>query len=295
MKIRGTTVTTPIARHAVTDDTCVSQKPWSSKNTVDNLCPAFTKSGDVVLCQPVAGYPLEVITQIPATEDGVTSLTLNRAGRNLLKTSYAGGTIRGITCTANDDGTYTFNGTATNDASFDIFIGSSKTNVPMFREGMALSGCPEGGGDDTYFMFLPYVAYYDKGSGLSVKYNAGHAKNWTSAVRITIKAGQTVENLVFKPQITAGRTIYPFEPYEGEEKTVTFDAPVYGGTYNWTTGVLTDENGQVHFFAPQTITSGDGVNSLYSRNCEIEVNGRSDLTAVINEIKNAIIAAGSGI
>lgn len=253
-------------------------------HSVQTLCPAFTKSGDVILCQPVAGYPLEVITHIPATEDGVTSLTLNRAGRNLLKTTYSGGTIRGITCTANDDGTYTFNGTATADTNFDVFTGTSKTNIPMFREGMALSGCPEGGSASTYYLCLPYVGYYDYGRGMSVVYNAGHAKTWTSVVRITIKAGQTVENLVFKPQITAGRTLYPFEPYEGEEKTVTFDVPVYGGTYNWTTGVLTDENGQTHFLAPQTITGGDGTNSLYSRNCEIEVNGRADVKAILEKL-----------
>ena len=60
MKIRGTTITTPIARSAVADDKSVSNKPWSSKNTVDKLCPTFTESGSVVTCEPVEGYPLEV-------------------------------------------------------------------------------------------------------------------------------------------------------------------------------------------------------------------------------------------
>jgi len=249
-------------------------------HSVQTLCPAFTKSGDVVLCQPVAGYPLEVITHIPTSDAGVTSISVNRAGRNLLKSTYAGGSGNGITCTPNGDGTFTFNGTATADANFDL----KNYFVPMFREGMALSGCPEGGSASTYYLCLPYVGYYDYGRGMSVVYNAGHAKTWTSVVRITIKAGQTVENLVFKPQITAGRTLYPFEPYEGEEKTVTFDVPVYGGTYNWTTGVLTDENGQTHFLAPQTITGGDGTNSLYSRNCEIEVNGRADVKAILEKL-----------
>lgn len=60
MKVRGTTLTTPIARHAIPDDSAVSSKPWSSQNTVDKLCPAFTESGAVVTCEPVDGYPLEV-------------------------------------------------------------------------------------------------------------------------------------------------------------------------------------------------------------------------------------------
>ena len=64
MKIRGTTITTPIARSAVADDKSVSNKPWSSKNTVDKLCPTFTESGSVVVCEPVEGYPLEVVSHI---------------------------------------------------------------------------------------------------------------------------------------------------------------------------------------------------------------------------------------
>lgn len=57
MKIRGTTVTTPLARHAVTDDTCVSKKPWSSENTVDKLGIVTSISGDggveITDCIPV--------------------------------------------------------------------------------------------------------------------------------------------------------------------------------------------------------------------------------------------------
>lgn len=63
MKIRGTTLTTPIARHAIPDDSAVSSKPWSSQNTVDKLCPSFTESGAAVTCEPVDGYPLEVAWQ----------------------------------------------------------------------------------------------------------------------------------------------------------------------------------------------------------------------------------------
>ena len=60
MKIQGTTINTPLARTAVVKDDIVSGKPWSSKNTIDKLCPTFTESGAVVTCEPVEGYPLEV-------------------------------------------------------------------------------------------------------------------------------------------------------------------------------------------------------------------------------------------
>ena len=42
------------------DDTKCGDYAWSSKNTVDKLCPTFTESGAVVNCEPVEGYPLEV-------------------------------------------------------------------------------------------------------------------------------------------------------------------------------------------------------------------------------------------
>lgn len=44
------------------DDTAVGDDVWSSKNTVDKLCPSFTESGAVVICEPVEGYPLSVVT-----------------------------------------------------------------------------------------------------------------------------------------------------------------------------------------------------------------------------------------
>lgn len=45
------------------DDTKVGADAWSSKNTVDKLCPVFEKSGILVQCEPVEGYPLTIDTQ----------------------------------------------------------------------------------------------------------------------------------------------------------------------------------------------------------------------------------------
>ena len=70
MKIRGTTVATPISRKAVTNDTSVSKAPWSSKNTVDRLCPAFEVNGSTVTCKPVEGYPLSVVNKIDLVQEG---------------------------------------------------------------------------------------------------------------------------------------------------------------------------------------------------------------------------------
>lgn len=79
MKIRGTAITTPVKPEAVVDDENICQKPWSSKNTVERLCPSFTESGAVVQCQPVEGYPLEVVSTIDYKGDYWESITLTQS------------------------------------------------------------------------------------------------------------------------------------------------------------------------------------------------------------------------
>ena len=81
-KIRGNTVGTPIARKAVTDDKAVSQRAWSSKHTIDMLCPYFEEKGKIVQCEPIEGYPLSV-----TAEDGATTIT--RSGKNLIDYTQA--------------------------------------------------------------------------------------------------------------------------------------------------------------------------------------------------------------
>lgn len=66
----------------VVDDTGIGKYPWSSKNTVDKLCPAFEENGDVVQCEPVEGYPLSV-----TAEDGATIIT--RSGKNMIDYTQA--------------------------------------------------------------------------------------------------------------------------------------------------------------------------------------------------------------
>lgn len=52
------------------DDTAVDGKPWTSKKTVDTLCPPLDKSGNPVICYPVAGYPLGVMVSWTPTQEG---------------------------------------------------------------------------------------------------------------------------------------------------------------------------------------------------------------------------------
>ena len=77
LTVNGVTyaVTDPTAPRI--DDTVLGDAPWSAKKIVDTLCPAFTKTGAIVTCTPVEGYPLAV----------QADSTVTRCGKNLLDLS----------------------------------------------------------------------------------------------------------------------------------------------------------------------------------------------------------------
>lgn len=64
------------------DDTTVGSDAWSSKKTVDTLCPDFTESGYAVRREIVEGYPLTVVASEEATK-------ITRCGKNIFDISTA--------------------------------------------------------------------------------------------------------------------------------------------------------------------------------------------------------------
>ena len=85
-------------QRAYPDNSTIGENPWSSKNIVDMLCPPIEKSGNPVVCYPVAGYqlgvkakwePMQEGTGTPSPENirpikGLGSVTVTRCGENLL-------------------------------------------------------------------------------------------------------------------------------------------------------------------------------------------------------------------
>lgn len=66
-----------LEKKAEIDDTTVGSDAWSSKKTVDTLCPDFTESGAAVRREIVEGYPLTVVASEEATK-------ITRCGKNLI-------------------------------------------------------------------------------------------------------------------------------------------------------------------------------------------------------------------
>lgn len=141
--------------------------------------------------------------------------TVKIVGKNLLNPTLQTTTRNGVTCTANGDGTYTLNGTATTITTFDI---AQDVSCSSFR----LVGCPVGGVHDASYELQArtnnLIYGYDTGDGKNIKADENFF------IRIRINAGTTCNNLIFKPMIVDAEK-YPdatyddFEPYR--EQTVT--------------------------------------------------------------------------
>ena len=140
------------------------------------------------------------------------------SGKNLLNATLQTTTQNGVTCTANGDGTYTINGTATSDTLFHIgyFIFEKDTKYKIV-------GCPQGGSLNTLYRLDGSLnANSDTGNGI-VYSGDGNKRN----ARIVVFNGARVNNLLFKPMITTDLTATydDFEPYTGGQPSPSPDYP----------------------------------------------------------------------
>lgn len=160
-------------------------------------------------------------------------------GKNLLPAKLFPSKTNGVTRTANADGTYVFNGTATGKASF---FSDGKLNLDGI---VKLVGCPPGGSIATYSIVLPAVAR-DTGNGAQTK----NLKNYKDRAVIEIGAGYTCKNLVFRPMVTRD-LIATYDDYSPYREPVVFPVPEAVRElpgYGWSAGsvantVEREENG----------------------------------------------------
>lgn len=142
-------------------------------------------------------------------------------GKNLLSSTLGTVTINGITCTANSDGTYTLNGTASANAVFNLgsvtFTGDTKYKI---------CGCPQGGGVAERYHIEPHEStneQRDIGNGVIYSLPNDESK----IIYIVVFNGFTANNLLFKPMITTDltATYNDFEPYTGGQPSPSPDYP----------------------------------------------------------------------
>jgi hypothetical protein len=172
---------------------------------------------------------------------------IKSCGKNLVTPTYATITLNGITCTNNGDGTYTFNGTATDSIFFNINKNISinkgtKYKVVCFKDEDYIQNkiisCVRRVDTTAEYVF-------DNGTFVS---NTENCWLW---IRIT--KGVTVSNLVAKPMITTDldATYDDFEPYK-DGGTVHIDSttefPLLGlKSFDGETNIISPGNVEVTY------------------------------------------------
>lgn len=183
-------------------------------------------------------------------------------GLNLINCTPKTTTINGITMVNNGDGTYTVNGTATDE--FDIALAPYTTKQNIYY---TLSGCPSGGSKTTYYLD-PRGYEYDTGRGTTI---INPNQDFSNYIRIVIKKDVTVNNLLFKPMFNEGQTAQPFEPYTGGKPSPSPDYPQEIKAVSKLSGVMSGKNLLKPYGSyPKT---GKGI-TLNLMNDGIHVNGK---------------------
>ena len=138
-------------------------------------------------------------------------LVLSNATRNLLNPTLATTTQNGITCTNNGDGTYTFNGTATDNVFFDI-----NRNIPINKGTKYKVVCFK---DEDYIPNKIRSCVRRVDTNTEYVFNNGSFVSETENCWLLVKIAKdvTVSNLVAKPMITTdlNATYDDFIPYSG--------------------------------------------------------------------------------
>ena len=284
----------------IINDTTVSDKAWSSKNTVDKLCPSFEITGDYVECEPLEGYPLEVVSTINEKADGSAwnSITLHQSGKNLINVA-------------------------------DLLYNRELLNSS------GVIGVAEGWYVTAWIPVFPSTTYTISGTSSAFRAEADEnlknvsgsnfdpKRTFTTTEKTRYVRFNSKINGYSTPQLELGNIATAYEPYK-ELRTFTVDIPTLSdgdnnyellfGSYNWRTGVLdSGKNGlyqhnledgsfayieNIQNYVPpivRNIPALPGTNYLYSDCGDTEVKGKSDPVKIIEKLTNAILSLGGNV
>ena len=136
---------------------------------------------------------------------------------NLLKPTLETTTVNGVTCTNNGDGTYTLNGTAS-DNTYLVLSSYRFKAAKTYR----LLGVPTNlvyGIATVEIADSPY--YGDHGEGV----NFSFSNDFSTNIRIKVESGKTASNVTLKPMLTTNlnATYDDFVPYTGDTGSLNGD------------------------------------------------------------------------
>lgn len=128
----------------------------------------------------------------------------NYHGKNLLQNTATPWTANGVTFTNNADGSVTVNGTASGNVAYIVKYGSKDLSDKILNKQIILSGCPNGGANNTYQLQIWNATGHSRVDIIDYGQSAiGTFTNTTTNynIAILITSGYTCNNLVFKPMM----------------------------------------------------------------------------------------------
>lgn len=204
--------------------------------------------------------PVQAGTGDPAPDNirpitGWDGVTVVRTGKNLLNTTVYTYTKNGVTITRNSDGTYHVYGTPTGTADFNL---AASVDLVVGQR-YILSGCPAGGGSNTYKLDLyMYGSAIDYGNGVSFISSAVSA-----LPRIVIYENAGAVDLTFAPMLRlASMSDATYEPYQGSSYPISWESKagtVYGGYVDVAKGELHVTHGYVDLGTLTWTNSGTAI------------------------------------
>lgn len=202
----------------------ISELKNDLSETISSVASAVEKSASGSIVQFSDGMEDGLMDSVKVNFSPIQNLNgydypwIGGAGKNLFHVNKNIGTLTtlGITYTINaEDNSITCNGTADGNAVCNVMQFTAKAGVTY-----TLSGTPNSVTNNDIFVRFhgPAENSYtfnllaDVKSGRKVTFS--FEEDTTGYVDIRIGSGQTVNNLVFKPQIEVGSSATAFEPYE---------------------------------------------------------------------------------
>lgn len=254
--------------------------------------------------------------------DDIYSVMGQNGAKNLIPYPYyeKTNTADGITWTDNGDGTVTANGTATQTTYFTLSTRTGDTNMTdslIEGESYILTGCPTGGSNQTYDIFINET-YGSAEVGLAFDYGSGatftldHKTENNYGIGVRIRSGQTVSNLTFKPMLRlASDTDDTYQPYAKTNRQLTEvigDLSQTGLTGDSVADQLTIANNQIAARTECFISSSNGAaqsikigviaeNRIFLFACGFHTNYVLELIAISSNGANVVHVpvANSGI
>ena len=219
------------------DDAVNTTEAWSSKKIVDTFCPAFSVSGNPVTCNPVEDYPLSAVVTLepkqagsgdPSPENvrsisGWDSVSVNVRGKNLFNISKI---VDNRYITNNGDGSITV---STGADSSGVSAGKTLRELcEGITPGTYTINAESTGSQKWVYIERDEFWYYGTSKTLTDELLDSFLFFYASGVETTA----TISNI----QLELGSTPTPYEPYQGNDYTITLTETIYGGTVDAVTG-----------------------------------------------------------